>query len=117
MAIEQALAHVARSAWGGPIEPGWRVTLNFHPDRLVRGLLVLDAMAQDGRYLSQFATGIGNGSLSAHPGGARWRWESRIFGGAYDGSPGHLRPVYGGLDFRRKGIGAAARFGVLAAPP
>ncbi|WP_425584256.1 hypothetical protein [Streptosporangium album] len=29
--------------------------------------------------MSQFVTGTGNGGLTAHPGGDRWRWESRIF--------------------------------------
>ncbi|MEV8454684.1 DUF3626 domain-containing protein [Streptomyces sp. NPDC052095] len=87
------------------------MTLNFHPDRLVRGRPVLDAMAEDGFYRSQFVTGTSNGGLTAHPGGDRWRWESRIFGGAYDDEPAHERPVYGALDFRRKLVGAAPRFG------
>ncbi|MFE6667541.1 DUF3626 domain-containing protein [Streptomyces sp. NPDC057697] len=56
-------------------------------------------------------TGPGNGGLTAHPGGDRWRWESRIFDGAYDGAPAHERPVYGALNFRRKPVGGAPRFG------
>ena len=34
-----------------------------------------------------------------------------MFGGAYDGAPAPARPVYGALNFRRKPIGAAPRFG------
>ncbi|MGW0434137.1 DUF3626 domain-containing protein [Micromonospora sp. NPDC003197] len=68
-------------------------------------------MAADGVYQSQFVTGTSNGGLTAHPGGDRWRWESRIFGGVYDDVPGNLRPVYGALNFRRKPVGAAPRFG------
>ncbi|WP_326827032.1 DUF3626 domain-containing protein [Streptosporangium sp. NBC_01756] len=48
---------------------------------------ILERLAKDGAYLSQFVTGTGNGGLTAHPGGDRWRWESRIFGSAYDDVP------------------------------
>jgi hypothetical protein len=41
-------------------------------------------MARDGVYRSQFETRVSNGGLTAYPGGDRWRWESRIFGAAYD---------------------------------
>jgi hypothetical protein len=68
-------------------------------------------MARAGRYQSQFVTGTGNGGLTAFPGGDRWHWEQRIFGGAYDEGPAELRPVYGALDFRRQAVGAAPRFG------
>ncbi|MFJ2500399.1 DUF3626 domain-containing protein [Streptomyces sp. NPDC087539] len=108
---ERALRHVAALASGPPLDPSLRVTLNFHPDRLLHGKPILDALAEDGRYLSQFVTGIGNGGLTAHPGGDRWRWESRIFDGAYDEAPAHERPVYGALNFRRKPVGGAPRFG------
>lgn len=110
-AQERALAHVAGRAFGPPLDPGLRVTLNFHPDRLCDGRPILDAMAEDGVYRSQFVTGTSNGGLTAHPGGDRWRWESRMFGGAYDDAPAHERPVYGALNFRRKPVGAAPRFG------
>jgi Protein of unknown function (DUF3626) len=60
---------------------------------------------------SQFVTGTSNGGLTAYPGGDRWRWESRIFGGAYDRATARQRPVYGALDFRRDPYGAAPRFG------
>ncbi|MFY1694017.1 DUF3626 domain-containing protein [Solwaraspora sp. WMMA2101] len=71
----------------------------------------MDALADDGRYLSQFVTAISNGGLTAHPGGDRWRWESTMFGGAYDDAPAHHRPVYGALDPRHRPGGAAPRFG------
>ncbi|MFI0941762.1 DUF3626 domain-containing protein [Streptomyces sp. NPDC021020] len=108
---ERALGHIAGLASGPPLDPALRVTLNFHPDRLVRGRPILDAMAEDGVYRSQFVTGTSNGGLTARPGGDRWRWESRIFAGAYDDAPAHERPVYGALNFRRKPAGGAPRFG------
>ena len=88
------------------------VTLNFHPDRLLpNGQLLLEAMAKDDLYASQFVTGTSNGGLSAFPGGKRWEWESRIFGRAYDEVPGSERPVYGGLNYLHKPVGASPRFG------
>ncbi|MYT68772.1 MULTISPECIES: DUF3626 domain-containing protein [unclassified Streptomyces] len=110
-ARERALGHVAGLSSGSPVDPASRVTLNFHPDRLLNGTPILDAMVQDGVYRSQFVTGTSNGGLTAHPGGDRWRWESRIFDGAYDEAPAHERPVYGALNFRRKPVGGAPRFG------
>jgi hypothetical protein len=108
---ERALRHVAALSSGGPIDPGVRVTLNFHPDRVSGGRGMLARLAADGSYVSQFVTGTSNGGLTARPGGDRWRWESRIFGGAYDDAPAHERPVYGALNFRDKEVGAAPRFG------
>ncbi|MEU3409271.1 DUF3626 domain-containing protein [Streptomyces sp. NPDC006670] len=108
---ERALRHVTELASGPPVDPALRVTLNFHPDRPLRGTAILDALAEDGVYRSQFVTGTGNGGLTAHPGGDRWRWESRIFAGAYDDAAAHERPVYGALNFRRKPVGGAPRFG------
>ncbi|MFF4308960.1 DUF3626 domain-containing protein [Streptomyces sp. 900105755] len=106
-----ALRHVAALSSGPPLDPGLRITLNFHPDRLSSGLPVLEALARDGAYHSQFVTGTSNGGLTAHPGGDRRRWESRIFGGTYDDAHPAERPVYGALDFRRQAVGAAPRFG------
>jgi hypothetical protein len=106
-----ALLHVAALSAGPAVAPGLRITLNFHPDRLVRGVPILRALARDGAYYSQFVTGTSNGGLTAHPGGDRWRWESRIFGGAYDDADAVDRPVYGALNFRRQVVGAAPRFG------
>ncbi|MDK1474175.1 DUF3626 domain-containing protein [Streptomyces sp. 549] len=110
-ARERALRHVAALSSGPPIPPLWRITAHFHPDRAVHGRLMLDALADDGVYRSQFVTGTGNGGLTARPGGDRWCWESRIFGGAYDDAPAEDRPVYGALDHRRRAAGAAPRFG------
>jgi hypothetical protein len=108
---ERALRRVTELASGPPIDSTLRVTLNFHPDRLLGGMSILDLMAEDGVYRSQFVTGTSNGGLTAHPGGDRWRWESRIFDGAYDEATAHERPVYGALNFRRKPVGGAPRFG------
>lgn len=110
-AQERAIAHVAKLASGGPIDPNLRVTINFHPDRLLGDMSVVELLARDGCYRSQFETGTSNGGLTAHPGGDRWRWESRIFGGAYDGVPPGERPKYGSLNFRRRSIGGSPRFG------
>nr|WP_329182498.1 DUF3626 domain-containing protein [Streptomyces sp. NBC_01477] len=94
------------------MDSGLRVTLNFHPDRSAAcGTPVLARLAEDGVYRSQFVTGTSNGGLTAYPGGDRWRWESRMFGGAYDDAPAHTRPVYGALNFRRRVTGGAPRFG------
>ncbi|MEV1080168.1 DUF3626 domain-containing protein [Streptomyces sp. NPDC050211] len=106
-----ALGHVAGRSAGPAVDPDLCITLNFHPDRLVGGVPILDALARDGTYHSQFVTGVSNGGLTAHPGGDRWRWESRIFGGAYDDADPQDRPVYGALNFRRQVVGAAPRFG------
>ncbi|MER5895221.1 DUF3626 domain-containing protein [Streptomyces sp. NPDC001876] len=111
-APQRALRHVASLSTGSPLDPASAVTLNFHPDRAGGdGRTVLDLLAEDGVYVSQFVTGTSNGGLTAHPGGDRWRWESRIFGGAYDHAHAHERPVYGALNFRRSPVGAAPRFG------
>lgn len=107
----RALAHVAALATGDGADPAWRVTLHFHPDRLAAGEPILRAMARDGVYRSQFETGTSNGGLTAHEGGDRWRWESRMFGGAYDGGPVVNRPRYGSLNFRRRTVGGSPRFG------
>ncbi len=113
---ERAIAHVASLAAGDPADPSYRVTtyqvtLHFHPDRLIAGSPILEVMAGTGRYRSQFETGTSNGGLTAHPGGDRWRWESRIFAGAYDDEPPTARPKYGSLNFRRRLVGGSPRFG------
>jgi len=107
----RALRHVAEGSSGPAVDPRLRITLNFHPDRTATGRPILDALAQDGTYHSQFVTGTSNGGLTAHPGGDRRRWESRIFAGAYDEAPAPERPVYGALNFRHQVVGAAPRFG------
>ncbi|MGJ0154284.1 DUF3626 domain-containing protein [Streptomyces sp. CH8.1] len=107
----RAIDHVTARSFGQPLDPTVAVTLNFHPDRWSGDRPILTSLAEDGVYRSQFVTGTGNGGLTAHPGGARWLWESRIFGGAYDDAPPESRPVYGALNFRRNPVGAAPRFG------
>jgi hypothetical protein len=106
-----AVAHVAARSTGEPLDPTLRVTVHFHPDRLVAGEPILVAMARDGVYRSQFETGTSNGGLTAYPGGDRWGWESRIFGGAYDAAPPECRPKYGSLNHRRRAAGGSPRFG------
>jgi hypothetical protein len=108
---EKALRHVAASCGGEPLAGDLRVTMHFHPDRPAGRRLTLAQMVEDGVYRSQFVTGTSNGGLTAHPGGDRWRWESRIFGGAYDEAPADQRPVYGALNYRRDPVGGAPRFG------
>ena len=91
-----------------------RVAVHFHPDRPdSRGRRVVDALNADGLYKSQYETGISNGGLTAHPGGERHSWESRLFGGAYDkkdAAPSE-RPKYGALDLMRYADGPSPRFG------
>ncbi|MFJ5999046.1 DUF3626 domain-containing protein [Streptomyces sp. NPDC092370] len=108
---ERALRHVAASSRGKPLPPDLRVTMHFHPDRAAGNRPILAQMAHDGVYRSQFVTGTSNDGLTAHPGGDRWRWESRLFAGAYDDAPPDQRPVYGALNHRRDPVGGAPRFG------
>ena len=108
---QQAIGHVAKLATGSPIDPRLRVTIHFHPDHLYQGEPILAAIARDGIWRSQFETGTSNGSLTAHAGGDRWYWESRIFGGAYDNAPASARPKYGALNFPSRPTGGSPRFG------
>ncbi|SDQ28256.1 DUF3626 domain-containing protein [Actinopolyspora saharensis] len=108
---KRAIVHVTSLATGEPVNPSLRVTMHFHPDRLVGGVPLLERMARDGVYRSQFETGTSNGGLTAHPGGDRWCWESRIFAGSYDAAPATHRPKYGSLNFRRRLVGGSPRFG------
>lgn len=96
----QAMAAVRPRASGPPLDPSVRVTLNFHPDRTSGGRTVLQQFAEHGTYRSQFETGTSTGGLTAYPGGDRWRWEQRIFDGAYDEAPSAQRPKYGALNYR-----------------
>lgn len=100
---------------GGGVLAAARVpalTLQFHPNwPTASGGLVIEAMAEAGAYLSQFVTGTSNGGLTAHPGGDRWRWESRLFQGRYDRVPARDRPVYGTWNRRGDVYGGGVRFG------
>ena len=107
----KAIAHVAGRCRGGPLLGAPRITINFHPDAPFRGRPTIEALAADRAYRSQFETGTSNGGLTAHPGGDRWRWESQMFGGAYDGADPALRPKYGALNYRNNTTGGSPRFG------
>lgn len=87
------------------------LTVQFHPDWPYQDGLVIESMARDGRYRSQFETGISNGGLTAHPDGDRWRWESRLFDGAYDSGRSSHRPVYGAWNRNNDVYGGSPRFG------
>src|SRR4051794_5305477 len=101
----RALQHIAALSRGEALDPSLHVTLQFHPDRLHRGEPLLHVLRREGIYRSQFETGTSNGGLTAHLGGDRWTWESRMFGGAYDSAPAHERPKYGALNYRRRMVG------------
>lgn len=91
-----------------------RVTVNFHPDRVARsGSPVAEGLAESGQYLSQWRTGISSGGRTAFPGGDRQRWESQLFGGAYDSAdPGTVAfPIYGSWDLLGDPHGGSPRFG------
>lgn len=108
---QRAVAEVAARSQGAPVDRQVSVTLNFHPDRRIAGETVVQLLAREGIYRSQFETGTSNGGLTAFPGGDRWRWEQRVFNGAYDDAPAAHRPKYGALNFRHHPLGGAPRFG------
>jgi uncharacterized protein DUF3626 len=107
----RAYAQVAGLVSGPPMDISLDVTLHFHPDRLFGGVPLLRRLALDGVYRSQFETGTSNGGLTAYPGGDRWRWEHRMFAGAYDDASPAERPKYGSLNYRRRPAGGSVRFG------
>ncbi|GAA1892645.1 DUF3626 domain-containing protein [Paeniglutamicibacter psychrophenolicus] len=108
---QAALAHVRALSRGGQIDPNASVTIHFHPDAPFGDTTVIESLAREGIYRSQFETGTGNGGLTAVPGGDRYLWESRLFGGHYDDAEAALRPKYWSLDLRRDGFGGSPRFG------
>lgn len=109
--VERALEYVRRRCDAGSGEVNFPVTLNFHPDIAVAGGIAIELIARSGTYRSQFETGMSSGGLTAHRGGDRWHWESRIFGGAYDEDDPALRPKYGALNHRLDPVGGSRRFG------
>lgn len=109
--VEAALLGIPAPLPGPALDRDLRVNLHFHPDRVSRGRTVLEHLAADRTYRSQFETDTSNGGLTARPGGDRWGWEHRSFAGAYDEVPAAQRPKYGALNHRRRGVGAAPRFG------
>ncbi|WP_446663748.1 DUF3626 domain-containing protein [Flexivirga sp. B27] len=112
--VGAAVAHVAQRSSGNALDPTLRVTCSFHPDRWAAPgatETVIERLAREGVYRSQFVTGTSNGGLTAFPGGNRFRWESALFGGVYDDADPDLRPKYGALNHRRRSTGASPRFG------
>lgn len=109
--VTRALAYLRSGSAQNVEDEFCPITLNFHPDIAVDGSLVIDLLARHRTYRSQFETGTSSGGLSAHPGGDRWNWESRIFGGSYDAGHPSLRPKYGALNYRRDPVGGSRRFG------
>jgi Protein of unknown function (DUF3626) len=103
--VEQAILHVRHHSNGEPVPPGLPITINFHPDTILSGVTTIQLLAREGIYRSQFETHTSNGGLTAYPGGDRWVWESRIFGGAHDGADPSLRPKYGALNYRADPFG------------
>ena len=87
------------------------IVLHFHPGWAHGEGSVIDAIAADGAYRSQWVTGSSNGGLTARRGGDRWRWESRLFGERYDHGAAEGRPVYGAWNRRDDPYGASPRFG------
>ncbi len=90
-----------------------RITLNFHPDRLLAdGRSVAESLASDGIYRSQYETGVSAGSRTAFLDGDRDTWERSLFGPHHHAivSPAE-RPKYGALNLAHCPDGAAPRFG------
>ena len=110
-AVGRALEHVQGKAQGDPLAEGIQVTLNFHPDTVVGGMMTIARVACDGIYRAQFETATSNGGMTAFPGGARFTWESRVFANAYDKADASLRPKYGSLNHRSDPVGGSRRFG------
>lgn len=110
-AAERALQCVRKRAAGGRLSPATPVTVTFHPDTIASGVATIERLAREGVYRSQFETGTSNGGMTAHPGGDRWLWESRIFDKAYDDADPASRPKYGALNHRRHPVGGSPRFG------
>ena len=108
---QAAIAHIDSLSKGSSIDRSLRITLNFHPDHTHDNLHMLDSLAETGIYKSQFETLTSNGGLTAHPGGDRWNWESRIFSTAYDNTEPGERPKYGSLNYKSSQYGGSPRFG------
>lgn len=109
--VERALEHLRQQCAHGVDYRSYPVTLNFHPDIAFGNKVLIELLAQQGFYRSQFETGTSSGGLTAYRGGDRWNWESRIFGCAYDEGHPSLRPKYGALNYRHDPVGGSRRFG------
>jgi len=114
--LERALGYRPETPLLKRLEAGLfrrRLTLNFHPDRLMKDRTsVVDGLLATGRYLPQAVTGLSNGMRFAAGQGGRSQWERALFGGAYDDAPpSTMRPVYGALDLAHDQFGGSPRFG------
>lgn len=59
---------------------GKRITVNFHPDSVVKGgKTVIESLLCEGEYHNQFVTGISNGHLSCRKDDLRDVWEKNIW--------------------------------------
>lgn len=100
--------------WAERFARAGRLTLNFHPDRICRqGHTAAAGLLRDGRYRSQWLTGISAGSRSAMAGGERQRFERELFAGAYDTADplATEHPIYGAFDLLVDDHGGSPRFG------
>ncbi len=91
-----------------------RIAIHLHPERLTRaGTTVVEGLLKVGKCLTQFETGISNGSPTGFTGGARDEWERSFFGGHYHQiDEGYSnRPKYGALMLASCPDGPAPRFG------
>lgn len=86
------------------------ITINFHPDRIANGRMVIESMMEQGEYRGQFLTKTSNGGLTAFSGGDRYLWEQGMFFDAYP-PEAKDRPKYGALNLLHYADGASARFG------
>lgn len=109
--VDRALMYLRQQSSPGADVAHHPITINFHPDTVVDGEIVIRHLAVHGMYKSQFETGMSSGGLTAYRGGERWNWESRIFGFAYDSEEPSIRPKYGALNHRRDPVGGSRRFG------
>ena len=112
--LASAGVHVEADTLIAAIHHSSRVTVNFHPDRLLPdGRSVATALYEEGIYRNQFESKISNGGLTAFAGGDRDIWEEALFGGAYQaaGVTEAERPKYGGLNVMNYSDGACPRFG------
>ena len=110
-ATKRALTHIRARSAASRDDTDCDITLNFHPDLYSQNQSVIDLIADQGSYRSQHETGTSSGGLTAHRGGDRWNWESRIFGAAYDEAEPFLRPKYGALNYLKSPAGGSYRFG------
>lgn len=96
----------------GIIRGNFPIDVHFHPDRIAKNSnTVIDGLLSTMTYQNQYVSGISNGLLDTSAGSSRERWESRLFGCAYDTQPDSLRPKYGAVNLFNSFDGACPRFG------